>query len=141
MNYPSGAPHVPLATCRHHPLCPCPQCTACPRPSTDGTRLVSASGDGTCKVWDAVNGGPALYTYEGHLGALPRPPCFAARLLGHPCLPYPPRRTPGNLVRAIEFLPGDDMVLSGARDNEAHIWVPPQPPACQLFGNRLPPAC
>jgi WD40 repeat protein len=36
--------------------------------SPDGTRLATASGDGTAKIWDAVNGGDALLTLSGHAG-------------------------------------------------------------------------
>ncbi len=59
----------------------------------DGSRIVTASGDGTVKLWDANNGTDVL-TLKGHTDA----------------------------VRTAFFSPDGDRIVSGSDDGTVRIW-------------------
>jgi len=61
--------------------------------SPDGTRIASASNDGTVQVWDAANGGH-VYTYRGHTGR----------------------------VNAVAWSPDGKRLASGSADFTVQVW-------------------
>ena len=75
--------------------------------SPDGTRLASASEDGTVKIWDLGNG-REIVTYRGHLDQPNDPTKAGTNVLGVADVAYHPK---GN-------------VIASCSGNQVHLWDP-----------------
>ncbi len=76
--------------------------------SPGGTRIASASGDGTVQVWDALTDGH-VYTYRGH----------ADVYWGHFTFGS------GGAVNSVAWSPNGSHIVSGSSDTTVQVWRAP----------------